>query len=362
MRSNAAQVRFESGAAFHVDLTQRVRDYFEGSARSRHGDARMTLKTTTILIWLAGSYLALMFGHPGAWLSALLAVSLGLAMAGVGFCIMHDANHGATSSNGRLNRILGFSTDLLGASSVLWRQKHNVQHHTYTNISGKDPDLNGGGPWLRLAPWQPLKPWHRFQHLYVWVLYAFFPLKWWFVDDVGELMSGAARGRELWTAIAGKILFVGWAFVLPALLHPTWALLPLWGIALFTLGNVIAAVFQLAHCVDEVDFVPAGDVEGGWMEHQVATTMDFAPTNPLLTWYLGGLNFQVEHHLFTRICHVHYGALARIVEATCKDHGLRYRCQPTLRGALGANLRWLRRMGMQPLAETQGEGALPATA
>lgn len=345
MHSQATRPKFESGSPFQVDLTRRVRAYFEGSDRSRHGGFPMALKSLTLLSWLAGSYLALMFAHPAAWLAALLGISVGLAMAGIGFCIMHDASHGATSSSGRLNGLLAFSLDLIGASSALWRHKHNVMHHTYTNISGRDPDLEGGGPFLRLAPWQPVRPWQRYQHLYIWILYAVFPLKWWFVDDVKDLLGGSVRGRALWAAVGGKALFVGWAFALPALLHPSWALVAVWGIALATLGNVIGAVFQLAHCVDEVDFVSPNARAGCWAEHQVATTMDFAPSNRLLTWYLGGLNFQVEHHLFSRICHVHYPALSRIVRQTCADHRLRYRCQPTLLGALGANLRWLRRMG-----------------
>src|SRR6266849_6158966 len=209
----------------------------------------------------------------------------------------------------------------------------------------------GGGAAERLH--RPRHGHHRFQHLYVWLLYGLFPLKWWFVDDLRELATGRiaghqfppARGRELLGALAGKALFVSWAFVLPAVLHPSWALLPLWGLAIFTLGNVLAAVFQLAHCVGEAEFLDSGRIESDWAEHQVATTVDFAPANALLGWYLGGLNFQVEHHLFPRVCHLHYPALARIVEETCRAHRVRYRCEPTLRSALAANWRWLRRMG-----------------
>jgi linoleoyl-CoA desaturase len=218
-------------------------------------------------------------------------------------------------------------------------------HHTYTNVSGVDPDLEGGGPWLRVAPWQPRHPWHRFQHLYVWLLYGLFPLKWWFVDDLRELAEGRVRGRALFGALAGKALFISWAFALPAILHPGWALVGIWAIALFTLGNVLAFVFQLAHCVGRAEFFEAADVQGAWMRHQVATTVDFAPANPLLSWYLGGLNYQVEHHLFARVCHVHYPALARIVAETCRAHRVRYRVEPTLRSAIGANLRWLHQLG-----------------
>jgi linoleoyl-CoA desaturase len=143
-------------------------------------------------------------------------------------------------------------------------------------------------------------------------------------------------------------VFFAWAFVLPALLHPTWWLIPLWLLASFTLGNVLASVFQLAHCLPGADFVearPGQDMEAEWARHQVTTTVDFARRNRFLSWYLGGLNFQVEHHLFPRVCHVHYPALSRIVEQTCADHDIVYRAEPTLFGALAANVRWLRTMG-----------------
>jgi linoleoyl-CoA desaturase len=349
-------VRFPARRAFHADLNRRVEDYFEGAARSRHGGWGMAVKTAVMFAWLAGSYAVLMFAHVRAWEAALLSVSTGLAMAGVGFSVMHDANHGGTSSSARMNRILSFTLDGIGGSSFLWRRKHNVLHHTYTNISALDPDLEGGGPFLRLAPWQPRHPHHRFQHLYVWLLYGLFPLKWWFLDDIRELITGRigghrfppARGFSLLGAVVGKALFVSWVFVLPAVLHPSWALLPLWGLGIFALGNVLAAVFQLAHCVSDAEFHKNGRIDTDWAEHQVATTVDFAPTNALLGWYLGGLNFQVEHHLFPRVCHLHYPALARIVKDTCRAHGVRYRCEPTLRSALAGNWRWLRRMGSLP--------------
>jgi len=353
MQTDLQRVRFPPRRSFHAELKRRVEDYFEGAARSRHGGWAMGAKSAVMLAWLATSYAVLMFAHVQAWQAALLSISIGLAMAGVGFSVMHDANHGGASSSARMNAILSFTLDLMGASSFLWRRKHNVLHHTYTNISALDPDLQGGGPFLRLAPWQSRYAHHRFQHLYVWLLYGLFPLKWWFIDDLRDLATGRiaghqfprARGRELLVALAGKALFVSWAFVLPAVLHPSWALLALWGLAIFSLGNVLAAVFQLAHCVGEAEFLDGGRIESDWAEHQVATTVDFAPENALLGWYLGGLNFQVEHHLFPRVCHLHYPALARIVEETCRAHRVRYRCEPTLRCELAANWRWLRSMG-----------------
>src|SRR5712671_4945858 len=197
--------RFAPRRSFHADLKRRVDAYFEGSGRSRHGGLLMGLKSVAILSWLAGSYALLLFADLRPWQAILLSLSVGFAMAGVGFSVMHDANHGGTSSSARVNGLMSFTLDLLGASSFLWRLKHNVMHHAYPNVEGLDPDIEAGSPLLRLAPWQPRGAHHRFQHLYVWLLYGLFPLQWWFVDDVRELATGriaghqfpAARGRDL---------------------------------------------------------------------------------------------------------------------------------------------------------------------
>ena len=196
MRIDLQKVRFPAHRPFHADLKRRVEDYFEGAARSRHGGWAMGVKSAAMLGWLGISYAVLMFAHVRVWEAALLTLSIGLAMAGVGFSVMHDANHGGTSSSARTNGILSFTLDLIGGSSFLWRRKHNVLHHTYTNISALDPDLEGGGLLLRLAPWQPRHGQHRFQHLYVWLLYGVFPLKWWFVDDFRELVTGRIGGHQ----------------------------------------------------------------------------------------------------------------------------------------------------------------------
>jgi len=356
MSTAQVRVHFPANGSFQADLKRRAEQYFEGAGRSRQGGFPMLFKTLTIVAWLAVSWALLVFAPVNAWQAALLSVSVGLAIAGIGFSVMHDANHGSYSSNPRINQIVSFSLDLIGASSFLWRQKHNLMHHTFTNISGVDADIETGSPMLRLAPWQPRLKHHRFQHVYVWLLYGVFPLEWWFVDDLRELASGRiagrpfpkARGWALTRTLVGKAIFVAWAFLIPVLFHPTWKVIPLFALGLFVLGNVIASVFQLAHCVSEADFLEAplgGEMKTEWAEHQVNTTVDFARKNKFLSWYLGGLNYQVEHHLFPRVCHLHYPALSALVEESCAAHGIRYRAEPSLVSALSSNVRWLRLMG-----------------
>ncbi len=332
----------------------------------------MFAKTGLILAWFAASYLLMVFVATELWQGLLLSVSLGLAMAGIGFSIQHDANHGGFSESNRTNRLFALTLDLLGGSSHYWTLKHNVVHHTYPNLAGLDDDIDLG-PLARLAPLQRRRGWHRHQALYIWALYAMLAFKWHFFDDFRALVTGRIgvhrvprlRTGSLVTIIAGKIVFFSWALALPLMLHPVGTVVLFFAITSMTLGFTLAVVFQLAHCVEEAGFPSAwrasGKLEVDWATHQMDSTVDFARNSRWLTWYVGGLNLQIEHHLFPRVCHVHYPRIARIVEKTCGEFGIRYRTNATLSGALRSHWRWLDRMGdVLPLPVTASTGAAPA--
>jgi linoleoyl-CoA desaturase len=348
------KVSFQPPGPFQADVKARVEAYFAGSGRSPRGGWRLGLKGAVIAAWFVASWAALVLGDPPWWAAIPLAISLGLAWAGIGFDVMHDANHGAASRHPAWNRVLAFSSDLIGGSSVIWRQKHNVLHHGFTNVLGIDADLESGGL-LRLAPSQPRRALHGLQHLYVWPLYVLFPVRWFFMDDFHDLVTRRVGDRPLPRTspldvallLLGKLLFFAWAVAVPLWRHPLGAVLGLGLLAIGTLGVTLATVFQLAHAVGEASFHSAGEatLPTDWATHQVVTTVDFARGNRLVTWYLGGLNFQVVHHLFPAVSHVHYAALAPIVEAACLRHGVPYRAWPSVPAALRANLRWLREMG-----------------
>jgi linoleoyl-CoA desaturase len=290
------------------------------------------------------------------WVAGLLALSLALAMAGVGFAIQHDANHGAYSNKAVVNRLMGMTLDMLGASSYMWHWKHNVLHHTYPNLAGADHDLDAE-PFARLCPDQPRRSFQRWQQFYMWGLYGFMIPKWHLVDDfqnvaqarVAQTPIPRPSGWRLLEMLVGKAVFFGWALIVPALFHPVWAVMLFYGVLAFLLGMILSVVFQLAHCVEEAAFphVAAGSehVPAGWAEHQVHASVDFARGNRLLTWYLGGLNFQIEHHLFPKICHLHYPRISSIVEQVCAEHGVPYASHERLYGAVSSHWRWLRRMG-----------------
>ena len=351
--------RFPQDHGFHADLKTGAAACLAQTGQPAQGGRAMHVKTAIILGWFAASYgLLLALGAVSAWLAVGLTLSLALAVAGIGFSVMHDANHGAYSRSRRVNRAVGLSLDFIGASSYVWRFKHNLHHHTYANIDGLDTDIDSQ-PFLRLAPSQPRLAFHRWQGGYAWPLYGVLALKWWLVDDPVQLVRGRIganpyprpSGGELGAVVAGKVVFLAWALVVPLLVFRSWWVVVFFLLGSFVLGVVLSVVFQLAHTVPDAEFHDAAAGERmptGWAEHQVRATVDFAPSNRVLAWYLGGLNFQVEHHLFPGICHVHYPALAGMVEQSCKAHRVPYRVQPTLWAALAAHYHHLRALGERP--------------
>jgi linoleoyl-CoA desaturase len=352
-------LKFATDKGFHAEVDRRVLAYFESTGRSQKANTAMAVKTGVLLAWFVLSYVLLVFAAQTWWQAGLASLSLAMAMAGVGFSVQHDANHGAYSKSSAVNRGMGLTLDLLGASSYLWRFKHNVAHHTFTNLAGADDDINLA-PFARVAPSQPHHAFHRAQHIYLWALYGFLMFKWHLVYDFKNLARGwvarskfpRPKGWSLAELVAGKLFFFGWAVALPLVFHAWWVVLVFYAITSFVLGVLLSVVFQLAHCVEETDFpdVPVGAerLPVPWAVHQVQTTADFAPRNRLLTWYVGGLNFQIEHHLFPRMCHVHYPKIAGIVQGVCRELGVRYTSHASLGQALASHGRWLRRMGRSP--------------
>jgi linoleoyl-CoA desaturase len=354
------RLTFASDDDFNQAVRRRVDQYFASLPRKPRDCPRMYLKTAIVLLWLAASYTLLVFFATSWWSALPLVVSLGLAMAAVGFNIQHDGGHHAYSDRPWINRFMARSLDVLGGSSYFWARKHNVLHHNYANIMGHDDDIDLG-VLGRLSPHQRRLPFHKYQHVYLWALYGFLPMKWQLYDDFRDLATGRVGGRrfarprgwDLAVFLGGKTLFFSLALAAPLLWHPLWAVLLFYLAASLIQGTTLSVVFQLAHCVEEAAFPLPGSDTGrmptGWAAHQVESTVDFARRNRLLSWYIGGLNFQIEHHLFPRICHVNYAALAPLVEETCREFGLKYREHATVRAGLVSHFRWLRRMG-RPIA------------
>lgn len=349
-------LKFNGNNAFHHELRHRISAEFKRMERSQLGNAKMYLKAAIILGVFALAYVSLVFIAANGWQALLLSVLLGVATAGIGFNIMHDGGHQTWSKHRWINRLMAMTADMVGGSSYVWQWKHGRFHHTWVNVDGHDSDIDLG-IMARLSPLQRRRPWHRWQHVYLWVLYGLTVLRWHLYDDFRDFITGTIgqrpfarpRGGDLVAFVLGKLAFFTLAFGLPLLFHPLGTVLLFYTVTAVVAGMLLALVFQMAHVVEATDFPApqAGSMQMNtpWAVHQVNTTMNFARSNRVLGWMIGGLNFQVEHHLFPRIAHVHYPAVSHVVKETCHEFGINYLECPTLAAAIRSHYRWLRQLG-----------------
>ena len=344
---------------FFAVLNQRVNAYFAEPGRSRKANASMVVKTVVMLgLYFVPLLVLLLGGYQSPWVVYGLWGLMGLGMAGIGLCVMHDANHGSYSSHRSVNRAIGFVINFMGCYHGTWQIQHNVLHHSYTNIEGFDEDTDN--ELMRFTPNRPGKWLFRYQAYYAPFFYCLMSLNRFLVKDFVQVVrfhrTGllAAQGRSFAGTLA-KILFhkswyVGLTLVLPVLLSGLPVHQVLLGFLLMhaICGLILALIFQSAHILEETDFFrpgEAGHMTHHWAVHQVHTTANFANASPLFSWLIGGLNFQIEHHLFPNICHVHYRALSGIVRTTTAEFGLPYHAHTTFAGALRSHFVYLDRLG-----------------
>jgi linoleoyl-CoA desaturase len=342
--------------SFHTELKQRINQYFSETGKKATGGAALYTKAIVLTTLCVALYTHLVFFTPGVALAITECVLLGCVVAGIGFNVMHDGAHGSFSTRGWVNTIAAFSINVLGGSHFMWNMKHNVIHHAYTNIEGVDDDIDIR-PWMRMSNGQPKYFFHRYQHLYFWALYSLLYVLWVFLLDYTKYFRrriGSTPIRKI--TLRDHIIF--WGFkVLNMFLY---VILPVYmvgfsswiiGFGAFTLvaGFVLSIVFQLAHTVEHTHFpVPdavTGKLEDEWAIHQLKTTANFAPRNKVINWFVGGLNFQVEHHLFPKISHIHYPALSPIIKATCEEYDVPYIEYPKMSQAVKAHFLFLKQMG-----------------
>lgn len=356
-----AKVIFNNkNAIFFQSLKNEVEKYFKENGIRKTGNWHLYTKTLVLIPTAVGLYSFLLFGSYSGLVGIVLSLLLGATLSAIGFNIMHDACHGSYSQKKWVNELLALTLNALGGNAFIWKQKHNVIHHSYTNVDGVDDDI-AKSPIIRQCSTQVWKPAHRLQHIYIWLVYALSSFLWIFVMD----MSKYATKRIYKTALqkmdtkehiifwVSKVLYVVFYILVPAYVVGWGA----WGIGFLcmqlAMGLSLSVVFQLAHVVEETTFEHApGDqilIENEWAIHQVKTTANFAPRSKMISWLVGGLNFQVEHHLFPRISHVHYPALSEIVARNCRAHGIQYNTIDTMGGAIRSHYRFMRLLGQKPV-------------
>jgi linoleoyl-CoA desaturase len=288
---------------------------------------------------------------------------MGLGLAGIGMSVMHDANHSAYSSNKRINFLIGHTLNLIGGHVENWKMQHNILHHTYTNIVNMDEDINDRIA-LRFSPHTKVKPFHKVQYFYAFGLYGLLTIYWAFLKDFIQFFqfkrSGVTpAGSKLQSALKFLRIILLKAFyfftflIVPIVIFGIPVLEVLLGFFVmhFFASVILSTIFQLAHTVEETEHpLPDehGNIENLWAIHQLNTTCNFSRNSKILTWYLGGLNYQVEHHLFPRICHVHYPKIASIVKETAGEFGIKYLENETFKKALNSHIHTLKRFGKIP--------------
>lgn len=319
-------------------LNGRVNDYFKSKGISKYGNLEMYIKTIFMLSLFFVPFASLIYFEPQGWAAIGLSMIMGLGMAGIGLSIMHDAIHGAYSANTSVNKFWGYALNLVGGCAVNWKIQHNVKHHTYTNIEDHDEDIEPKAI-LRFHPGTKLKPVHKYQYIYAWFFYALGTFFWVTFKDFAKIIRYTKEGilaknsssvvKEYAILIGTKIFYYSYVIGLPVIFTSYTGGEIFLGFFVMHLvaGMGLAVIFQPAHLLEEVEY-PQPDKEGKMpysrFVHQLYTSVNFANKNKLVTWYGGGLNYQVEHHLFPHICHVHYHALAPIVKETAKEFGIPY--------------------------------------
>ena len=337
-------------------LDERIEQYFHSKNIPQRGNWKLYSKTIILLVSLFTVYGIILSIQPATWVSLVLCGVVGFIQATIGFNVMHDAAHGSYSDNNTVNNLCTFiGGDLMGGSTFLWKIKHNILHHTYTNIAELDDDI-AKYPMFRLHPSQKPLWFHKFQHLYSIPLYFFTTFNWILFDDYLKIVTKKIHNLEIRTFKPkdhigfwlGKIINLTIFFIIPISQFGFWQALLGFFVMHAVLGVTLALVFQMAHAVEEAEFPIPNDknkIESEWALHQVKTTVNFAMNNKVISWLVGGLNYQVEHHLFPKISHIHYPEISKIVKQTCEDLKIKYNAFPTFGKALSSHFIYLRQMG-----------------
>lgn len=348
--------------AFFSTLRKRVDEYFNANNLSRYGNQKLLIKTCVLLLMYLLPLFVLVFTTPVFGVSLVLWALMGIGMAGLGMSVMHDANHGSYSSNKTVNWSMAHVLNLMGGSTVNWKLQHNILHHTYTNITHMDDDI-ASKPALRLSPHTTVSRLHRYQWVHSFLLYGLTTLYWVTAKDFVQFFRYRKNGlnttpasQNWWTVtkiVLVKLSYFSLFILMPVLVFNIPLIQVIIGFLVmhFLAGLILTVIFQLAHSLEGTSHpLPdnKGVIENDWAIHQMNTTMNFAGNNKWLSWYVGGLNFQVEHHLFPKISHVHYPILSRIVRATANEFHIPYLEHRTFGMALNAHIVFLKKLGRLP--------------
>lgn len=343
---------------FAAAMRTRVNAYFQDNQIQRNANRKMIIKTITILcMYLVPYFVLVTAGITNYAILMGLWLVMGIGKAFIGTTIMHDSIHGSYFKKPAMNSIMELSAMIVGVDRLIWHIQHNVLHHTYTNIEHTDEDILPREV-FRYNTNQPHKWFHRFQHIYAPIFYCVPLLEWITTKDFikafdyrreGFIKKGAEFRKEFAKIILRKVFYWVVFLAIPIMvipINPWITVAMIFGSHCIT-GIMLAMIFQTAHVVEPAEFFEeeSETIKHSWVAHQLRTTCNYGMDNKILSWFLGGLNFQIEHHLFPDICHVHYPAVSKFVQQTVKEFDLPYYAFDSFGAAVASHFRHMKEMG-----------------
>ncbi|UKJ05990.1 fatty acid desaturase family protein [Solitalea lacus] len=337
MHTQSIKFKKEGINDFYPTLKQRVNSYFDENQLSRYANMSYFIKIALLVIAFVSTYLNFIFNVESKIEVFLSYIVLGTLVVMIFLNIVHDAAHLAIFKSKKANNVMVYFLEVFGTNNYIWKMRHLESHHIYPNMFGYDVDIKQSKI-VRIADNSPYLKFHRFQHLYMPLLYFSYTLNWTLVRDFKDIFNsemGPKKGikhpiMQLIILLAAKLFYFFYMLVLPAILLP-FSFWTIFGgfLAMHITSSFLALLALISSHVGENAVFPQasedGKLEHTWSEHQLLVTSDFAPNSKIVTSLMGGFNLHVVHHLFPTVSHVHYPALTKIVKETAEEFGIKYR-------------------------------------
>lgn len=303
--------------------------------------------------------ITLLYISPALTMLQLIGRYLFVGISGVflAFNVSHDATHGTISNNKWMNKLIFYlSFNLQGTNAYLWSVRHKASHHVFPNVDGCDADIDDN-PVIRLSPTKKHFWYHRYQAFYSFFVYCIYTIHWIFFKDwlyfsksqIANLKNIKHTFGEFIDVLFWKCVYLSMMLFLPHfVLHYSWT----WVLTSFLISNVAVSlifIFTLiiSHLTLETDF-PVPDknekLPYTYSQHQLATSLDYYPTNKMVNFFLGGFNSHAAHHLFPHLPHTLYTDITPIIQRLVKKYNYRYN-ESTLPKAIASHFKYLQKMG-----------------
>jgi len=267
----------------------------------------------------------------------------------------HDGLHFSLSSDWRINAITPYFLPLL-SSPWLWYHQHVIGHHAYTNVGNKDPDIAHAPQLLREHESIRWRKNHTNQaHIghfsLVWSIAV--PLGLQFLTDIrtnlklsfNNAVPYAKLNRpRLICHVIGRLIYLFSLYLWPFLRFSTWKAI-IW----IVVPNVCFSLsFMLNSQINHLNEECAHASSPNFLKHQVVTAMDFGHNSLICRYFSGGLNYQIEHHMFPFVNHCHLPSLAPLVKELCRKHDVPYNEASGYGDALEKHLKHTGNMSHKP--------------